>query len=37
MAVFTYQTLYWAWLKMEKDEEKRDKNGMSRADNNGEK
>ncbi|KAA8893469.1 hypothetical protein FN846DRAFT_978745 [Sphaerosporella brunnea] len=26
MAVFTYQTLYWGWLKMEKDDEKRTKN-----------
>lgn len=28
MAVFVYQTIYWTWLKMEKDEEKRAKNGI---------
>jgi len=27
MGLFTYQALYWIWMKMEKDEEKREKNG----------
>jgi hypothetical protein len=27
MAVFTYQGLYYLWLRLEKDEEKRAKNG----------
>ncbi|TGZ79303.1 hypothetical protein EX30DRAFT_373082 [Ascodesmis nigricans] len=27
MGMFTYQTLYWAWLAMERDEIKREMNG----------
>ncbi|CCX34095.1 Similar to hypothetical protein PAAG_04671 [Paracoccidioides brasiliensis Pb01]; acc. no. XP_002793141 [Pyronema omphalodes CBS 100304] len=29
MAVFVYQTMYWGWMKMEKDELKQEKNGES--------
>jgi hypothetical protein len=29
MAVFVYQTMYWGWMKMEKDELKKEKNGES--------
>jgi hypothetical protein len=29
MAVFVYQALYWTWMKMEKDEEKRIMSGMA--------
>jgi hypothetical protein len=27
MATFTYQLAYWGWVKLEKDEIKRSKNG----------
>jgi hypothetical protein len=29
MALFSYQFLYWGWLKLEKEELKRDMDGMS--------
>lgn len=30
-AVFVYQVIYWSWLKLEMDESKLEKNGMSRS------
>lgn len=27
-AIFTYQVIYWTWLKLETDESKVEKNGM---------
>lgn len=29
-AIFTYQVLYWCWLKLEMSEEKAEKNSKSR-------
>ena len=29
MATFTYQLVYWTWVKLEKDEIKKERNGAS--------